>query len=78
MLAERARARGQSLQAFLLQLVESEARRAENLTLLEGFADRGDGSYLTAEQAAEEVRRARAERDGERGEDSGTAFGGAA
>jgi plasmid stability protein len=64
-LAERARARGQSLQAFLLALVEEEARRSRNVTLLETFAQRTDGSQLTSEQAAETVQHARAERDRE-------------
>jgi predicted nucleic acid-binding protein len=43
-LAERARARGQSLQAFLLSVLREEARRSRNLALLERFADRSDGS----------------------------------
>jgi hypothetical protein len=62
-LAERARARGQSLQAFLLALVDDEARRAGNLSLLERFADRADGSRLTAEEATDAVAQARAERE---------------
>jgi plasmid stability protein len=45
-LAERARERGQSLQAFLLGLVEAEARRARNASLLAQFSGRSDGSRI--------------------------------
>ncbi len=62
-LAERARARGQSLQAFLLSLVQDEARRSHNLALLDRFAGRDDGSQLTAGEAADAIAQARAERD---------------
>lgn len=76
-LADRARARGQSLQAFLLSLVEDEARRSENLALLDRFADRADGSQLTAEQATEALEQARAERDTELTARRGSVVGGA-
>lgn len=69
-LAERARSRGQSLQAFLLSLVQEEARRSTNLALLDQFAGRHDGSRMTPEEADEAVERHRAERDG-RAETSG-------
>ncbi len=62
-LAERARTRGQSLQAFLLSLVEDEARRSANLALLDRFAARDDGSRLSAEQATDALDRARADRE---------------
>ncbi len=62
-LAECARARGQSLQAFLLSLVEDEARRSANLALLDRFAARDDGSRLPVEQATAALDRARSERD---------------
>jgi hypothetical protein len=62
-LAERARAGGQSLQAFLLALVRDEARRSTNLTLLDRFNDRDDGSRLSPSQATEALDAARAERD---------------
>ncbi|MGI8645037.1 MAG: FitA-like ribbon-helix-helix domain-containing protein [Nocardioides sp.] len=52
-LAERASARGQSLQAFLLSLVEDEARRSVNLALLGRFATRDDGSRLSAGEATD-------------------------
>lgn len=61
-LAERAAARGQSLQSFLLTLVTDEAHRSTNLALLEGFAGRQDGSQLSAVQVTEALDRARAER----------------
>lgn len=62
-LAERARARGQSLQAFLLSLVQDEARRSANVAMLERFAGRHDGSRVSAAQATEALDRARADRD---------------
>ena len=62
-LAERARARGQSLQAFLLSLVEDEARRCANLALLDRFVGREDGSRLSVSVATDALDRARAERD---------------
>ena len=62
-LAERACARGQSLQAFLLSLVEEEARRSRNLALLDRFARRDDGSRLPEESTAEGLEQARFERD---------------
>ena len=62
-LAERARARGQSMQAFLLSLVEDEARRSANLALLDRFAGRDDGSRLSADRATDALDSARAERD---------------
>ncbi|MGH3843031.1 MAG: hypothetical protein ACRDS0_16525 [Pseudonocardiaceae bacterium] len=52
-LAQRARARGQSLQAFLLWLVEQEARRSRNLAVLDRFADRTDGSRLPAAEVVD-------------------------
>lgn len=75
-LAECARARGQSLQAFLLWLVQQEARRARNLAILDRFADRDDGSRLPAESAGEALERARAERESELS--GGSSPGGAA
>jgi hypothetical protein len=62
-LVERARARGQSLQAFLLWLVEEEAHRSRNLDLLNRFAARRDGSRLAASEVIEALDEARVERD---------------
>jgi antitoxin FitA len=42
-LVARATARGQSLQAYLLDLVRRHAAQAGNARLLERFADRADG-----------------------------------
>lgn len=64
-LADRAAARGQSLQSFLLDLVTNEARRSANLAVLERFARRNDGSRLSATEATQALDRARAERDKE-------------
>lgn len=69
-LADRAVARGQSLQSFLLSLVTEEARRSVNLTMLERFGGRKDGSQLSATQVTEALDQARADR--------GALFGGAA
>lgn len=62
-LVERARARGQSLQVFLLALVENEARSSTNLALLDRFTGRSDGPRMTSEEADEAVQHHRAERD---------------
>lgn len=62
-LAQSARARGQSLQAFLLALVEDEARRSANLALLDRFVERDDGSRLSAGEVTEALDSARADRD---------------
>ena len=64
-LAERAEARGQSLQAFLLWLVEEEAHRSRNRALLERFKGRNDGSRMSADQAVEEIAQLRREREAE-------------
>jgi hypothetical protein len=53
-LAAQARTRGQSLQAYLLELVETQARRLNNAALLDRFAGRSDGTRsLPGETAAE-------------------------
>lgn len=62
-LAERAAARGQSLQSFLLTLVTDEALRSTNLALLERFGARQDGSQLSTVQVTEALDQARAERE---------------
>ena len=70
-LAERARAGGQSLQAFLLALIEAEARRSANLAVLDRFAGRDDGSQLRAEEATAPLHAARAEREAQLPDASG-------
>ncbi|RQW82033.1 FitA-like ribbon-helix-helix domain-containing protein [Micromonospora globispora] len=53
-LAAQAKARGQSLQAYLLELVETQARRLRNTATLDRFAGRTDGTdSLPGETAAE-------------------------
>ena len=53
-LAAQAKARGQSLQTYLLELVETQARRLRNTAALDRFAGRSDGARsLPGESAAE-------------------------
>jgi antitoxin FitA len=61
-LAEQARARGQSLQAFLLELVQTQARRPRNTAVLDRFAGRSDGSRVVPGETSAELveQRARA------------------
>lgn len=54
-LAEQARVRGQSMQAFLLALVEAEAQRARNAAVLARLANRTDGTRLAPGQTAAEL-----------------------
>ncbi len=67
-LADRAAARGQSLQSFLLTLVTEEARRCTNLALLARFAGRQDGSRLSTAEVTEALDQTRAEREALLGE----------
>jgi hypothetical protein len=62
-LSAQARARGQSLQAFLLALVVEQARRQRNVEILARFRGRSDGSRLSAGEAEELIASDRAERD---------------
>lgn len=62
-LAERAQSRGQSLQAFLLDLITNEARRTRNRSVLARFAGRSDGSRVDEGETAEELRALREQRD---------------
>jgi hypothetical protein len=53
-LVAQAKARGQSLQSFLLELVELQARRMRNTAVLDRFAGRSDGTRsLPGETSAE-------------------------
>ncbi|RCW45102.1 hypothetical protein DFQ14_10365 [Halopolyspora algeriensis] len=54
-LIERARGRGQSLQSFLLSLVEDEARRSGNVAVLNRFGGRSDGSRVSSGETADEL-----------------------
>jgi predicted transcriptional regulator len=66
-LSELARQRGQSLQAYLLDVVSDEARRADNLAVLDRFARHTYGSRLRAGDIIDALSAARAERDAELG-----------
>ncbi len=74
-LAERASARGQSLQAFLLSLIEDEARRSKNLVMLGRFANRDDGSQLAVDEASHALDEVRAAREAEVTERHGSSSG---
>ncbi|MEU2613881.1 hypothetical protein ABZ570_20190 [Micromonospora sp. NPDC007271] len=53
-LAAEAKARGQSLQTYLLELVETQARRLRNTAILDRFSGRSDGTRsLPGESTAE-------------------------
>lgn len=62
-LAARARENGQSLQAFLLDIVVREASFSRNLDLLKEIESWPDGSSATAEEVVDARDAARAERD---------------
>lgn len=66
-LVERARERGQSLQAFLLALVETEARRTHNAAVLSRIAKRSDGMRTKPGETAAEVAAGRRRRPDDRG-----------
>ena len=62
-LSRLARARGQSVQAYLLALVTREASRTANLTVLQRFSGREDGVVLNPSAISELVETIRDERD---------------
>ena len=64
-LVDRARSQGQSLQRYLLALVEAEARRSGNRSVLARFSGRSDGSRVAPGETAEELTALRDERDDE-------------
>jgi len=64
-LAIRAREHGQSLQAFLLELVVDEARRSRNPALVEQFDGRRDGTSLDLDDAVSALDAARTARNAE-------------
>ncbi|WP_431945324.1 hypothetical protein [Actinacidiphila sp. bgisy167] len=66
-LAAIAEERGQSLQAYLLDLVRDEVRRRDNLAVLERFSRSAYGSRLAAGDVMDVLRTARAERDAQLG-----------
>jgi plasmid stability protein len=63
-LAVQAKARGQSLQAYLLELVEMQARRLRNAAALDRFAGRSDGSRSLPGETSAELAEQRAQRGG--------------
>ncbi|WKX71413.1 hypothetical protein [Streptomyces sp. XD-27] len=58
-----ARERGQSLQAYLLDVVSDEVRRRDNLAVLERFSGRRYGTTLTENDVLGVLRSERAARD---------------
>lgn len=62
-IAARARAKGQSAQAYMLGLLAADARRSRNIELIAQFEGRDDGMHSAPGQAAELVHQARNERD---------------
>jgi antitoxin FitA len=63
-LAQRARANGQSLQAFLREVLLREATFTHNLTLLDAAAARRKGSSATGQDVLDALDEARGERPG--------------
>lgn len=57
-----AKARGQSLQMYLLDLVETRARRLRNPAVLDRFADRVDGTCSVPGETAADLAEQRARR----------------
>jgi len=62
-LAARARERGQSLQAYLLELVTEDARRVRNAQIMARFAGRSDGANLDPDERQSWIDPDKAERD---------------
>jgi len=62
-LAEVAQSRGQSMQTYLRNLLEEDARRANNVALLRRVRSVGGGYPAEPEDAARELDEIRAERD---------------
>jgi hypothetical protein len=70
-LSELARQRGQSLQAYLFDVIRDEARRQDNLAVLDRFSHSAYGSRLSRADVDGALRSARAGRDGELGARAG-------
>ncbi len=66
-LAAIAEERGQSLQAYLFDLVRDEVRRRDNLAVLERFSRSAYGTRLAEGDVTDVLRTARAERDAQLG-----------
>jgi plasmid stability protein len=64
-LSELAARRGQSLQAYLFDVISDEARRQDNLAILDRFSRGTYGTHLTTADITDTLRAARAGRDAE-------------
>ncbi|MGN9837718.1 hypothetical protein ACTMTI_06330 [Nonomuraea sp. H19] len=62
-IAARARAKGQSAQAYMLGLLVADARRSRNIDLIAQFEGRDDGMHGAPGRTADLVREARNERE---------------
>ena len=70
-LVVQAKVRGQSLQAYLLDLVETQARRLRNVSALEAFTGRSDGTRSLPGETADELAEQRTATDGRRAASDG-------
>ncbi|WP_327586555.1 hypothetical protein OHA25_05735 [Nonomuraea sp. NBC_00507] len=70
-IAARARAKGQSAQAYMLSLLVADARRSRNIDLIAQFEGRDDGMHSAPGQTADLVRQSRAEREEQLAESTG-------
>ena len=68
-LSELARQRGQSLQAYLFDVLRDEARRQDNLAILDRFSEGGYGTRLSPSDIHGALDAERARRDTELGAD---------
>jgi hypothetical protein len=66
-LSELARQRGQSLQAYLFDVLRDEARRQDNLAVLDRFSHGTYGTRLSSADIHDALHAGRAERDTELG-----------
>jgi len=66
-LSELARQRGQSLQAYLFDVLSDEARRQDNLVVLDRFSKGSYGTRLSPADVRDALDTGRAERDTELG-----------
>ena len=62
-LAAAAKRRGQSLQAYLHDVINDEARRLDNVAVIERFARRSHGASVSPEDVVETLRAEREARD---------------
>ncbi len=64
-LTEQARASGQSLQNFLLDVVRRQAARSNNLAIMREFEGRNDGTNLSPDEVVADLQAARDSRNDE-------------